>query len=143
MKDVDSSDQSHPVSDVDETTEKKLWHCDKCGYVGRARTRLERGLARKDWAAFLVLILVAFGVLFIHDIWAYVISIILLVVAATLFFAAQFRPARPYNICPQCREKSRPSKTEYIPLIPPRKKQKKRKGQRSHRSKEEIPHTDN
>ena len=135
MKDEDSSKQSHFRMEGEENSQKNRWECIKCGYVGRARTRLERGLKSIDWASFLSLILVAFGILFVQETLAYVISILLMIVSGIVFSRAQFRPSRPYNICPQCRAKSKAPKTEYVPLIPPRKKPKKRKGQKPNRPK--------
>lgn len=133
MSELHDEQQNDPSGKAKVSTVKQDWECSKCRYHGRARTRLGKGLTTLDWSVFggLVIVAVTVFLLFMKEVWASIVSIGVLTIAAIYFLALQFRPARTCIICPQCRKLTVVPKEHYTPLIPvSHRTKRKRSGRR-------------
>lgn len=130
MSDVHANEGTENRSTPVPTAASTPWSCAKCGYEGRVRTRLGKGMEGLEWCVFLILMCGAVTFVFIREQWAWVTAIVLLIIAGIYFFSMQFRPARTYMICPQCRKKSAMPREHYTPLIPPSRRSKRKRHSR-------------
>lgn len=130
MSDVHAKEGTGNRSTPVVSTASTNWSCTKCAYEGRVRTRLGKGMGAMEWCVFLIIMGGAVTLVFIREQWAWVTAIVLLVIAGIYFFSMQFRPARTYMICPQCRKKSVMPREHYTPLIPPSRRSRRKKHSR-------------
>lgn len=127
MNDEDAAMRAHRMVPSEEESKPKLWNCTKCGYEGRVRTRLNRGLTRLDWIVVCLILSTALVLLIMNEKALSILSLVLIILAGIYFAINQFKPATTYKICPLCKKKFKAPKEDYIPLIPTSNRSKKKR----------------